>query len=293
MNLLLNNKDNTIIQENKKMAIKIHKIYFLSVPIFIKNLIPALRIWLKQKKKKESIKDTLFIFGSGYSINNISKKDWKLIYSKCDTLSFNYFYKCENAKMDYYLVREISSKTKIKEKEKEIKKFLNELLKSQNDPKTKFFFCIHPFSWDANMIFSKFRKKFKNKINVYSNNFINNNYKPPSKNILKIPHLGASLFDAVNIGYLLGYKKIVLAGIDLYDRRYFWLKQNESLEGDIIRNKSYKDIHNTAKPVINNLKKWNNIMLKKGVTMYIYNPKSLLKSFLPVYKKINLERRQS
>ena len=36
-------------------------------------------------------------------------------------------------------------------------------------------------------------------------------------------HVGGTLSDAVNAAACLGWTHIVLAGVDLYDSRYFWL----------------------------------------------------------------------
>ncbi len=35
-------------------------------------------------------------------------------------------------------------------------------------------------------------------------------------------HRSGTLFDAISLAYYLGYKKIILLGVDLYDARYFF-----------------------------------------------------------------------
>ena len=43
-----------------------------------------------------------------------------------------------------------------------------------------------------------------------------------------IVHGFGSVISVVNIAYLMGWKHIVLVGIDLYDHRYFYLPPNET-----------------------------------------------------------------
>ena len=112
----------------------------------------------------------------------------------------------------------------------------------------------------------------------------------PSDNIYAISHCIATLSDAINISYILGYRKIVLVGIDLYDRRYFWLGRSETNEYDLKRGKTYSDIHATADNVLRGMAVWNKYLTKKGVRLYIYNPRSLLNKVLPVYPNANSDK---
>ncbi len=46
-----------------------------------------------------------------------------------------------------------------------------------------------------------------------------------------------TLVDAVNVAYCLGWKEIVLVGIDLYDSRYYWLPPDKTLTYDPVDNR--------------------------------------------------------
>ena len=128
-------------------------------------------------------------------------------------------------------------------------------------------------------------KLFKNKYICFYKNLKNRTLiLKPSEDINTIPHCGATLFDAINISYLLGYKNIVLVGVDLYDRRYFWLRKNETREGDLKRGATCNDIHNTANFVLEAMPIWKEYLQKRGVKLYVYNPRSLLNKILPIYK---------
>jgi len=50
--------------------------------------------------------DTIFIFGSGSSIQDLSVADWAH-FAKHNTMSFNYFMKQKKVRIDYHLIREI------------------------------------------------------------------------------------------------------------------------------------------------------------------------------------------
>ena len=43
-----------------------------------------------------------------------------------------------------------------------------------------------------------------------------------------VVHGYGSIISVVNIAYLMGWKNIVLVGIDLYDHRYFYVPDNET-----------------------------------------------------------------
>ena len=57
----------------------------------------------QQKKSKK-----LFIFGSGYSLNNVTKDEYNYI-NNYDSLSFNQFYKQDFIDLTYYLAREVGN----------------------------------------------------------------------------------------------------------------------------------------------------------------------------------------
>src|SRR5207244_1531634 len=50
--------------------------------------------------------DTIFIFGSGYSLNAITADEWRMIEAH-DTMGFNWFTRQSFVRCDYHLVREI------------------------------------------------------------------------------------------------------------------------------------------------------------------------------------------
>lgn len=230
--------------------------------------------------KKSS--DIAFIMGSGFSINEIKKEEWKNIKKSGDIFAFNYFFRGNFVPIDFHVIREVEhSNTVIKSKS--VKYYFNEILNNSCYKNTIFFIIddikSSPVNWS---IF--YKKLFKNRKICFYKNLANRNLiRAPSRDINNIPHCGATLFDTINLCYILGYKEVVLVGVDLYDRRYFWLKENESREIDLKRGSTYKDTHNTKNLVIETIRIWNKYLKENNLQLYVYNPKSLLKEVIPIY----------
>ena len=226
--------------------------------------------------------DTIFIFGSGYSINDISEKEFRYFTTK-DTLSFNWFVYQNFLPVKYHLIRELVGDEKnLKDLNEKIETF-KDLINKKNYKDSIFLLqndltATMPFE-----LLNRFIFPFSQKIFFF---------KTSSRNLKSFPdklekglvHSAGTLTDCVSFAYLMGYKKIVLVGVDLYDRRYFWLKEDESLHSDTLRNNSFLNPHNTASPMLHVLQKWNEKFKGEGVQMYTYNEKSLLNEFLPIYK---------
>lgn len=252
--------------------------------------------------KKSRRKDTIFIMGSGYSINDITKEEWQRFVDVGAIFSFNYFFKGKFVPINYHICGEMSGApnygsvlTNSKHREG-IKSYYNEIFSNPCYKDTIYFlrYKIEPIKAPVPIAIWAllFLKAFENKqVCPYRIVTQKEAFLEPSDNIYAIVHWNATLSDAINISYILGYKKIVLVGVDLYDRRYFWLGRNETHEGDLKRAKTYSDIHSTADNVIKGLNIWNKYLIKKGVRLYIYNPRSLLNKILPVYRNANNKKR--
>lgn len=245
-------------------------------------------------KRRCQRKDTIFIMGCGYSINDITKEKWRHIVEVGDIFSFNEFYKGKFVPINYHICGEITAQNYalilINNKYKrDIKSYYDEISHNPFYKDTIFFLRYkkdmikEPIPVAIWALF--FLKAFKNKpVCPYRIVTPKDAILEPSNNIHAISHNWATLFDAVNIAYILGYKKIVLVGVDLYDRRYFWLEPKQSHEVDLKPGKRYFDIHDTAENVVRGMKVWRAYLAKRGVKIYIYNPRSLLNKVLPVYR---------
>ena len=273
--------------------IKSNIIYYTSKLLKLKSEANVMNI---ENIKKRRRKDTIFIMGSGYSINDITREEWQHFVDVGDTLAFNDFFKGKFVPINYHICGEIAGvpnyglilmNSKYKRK---IKSHYDEISHNPYYKDTTYFLRYKiditkapiPIALWALFFF----KAFKNKqVCLYRIVIPKDTILEPSDNIHAVSHNFTTLFDVVNISYILGYKKIVLVGVDLYDRRYFWLGRNETREGDLKSGKTYSDIHLIADKVIKGMGIWNKHLIRKGVRLYIYNPHSLLNKILPIYKR--------
>ena len=232
--------------------------------------------------------DTVFLFGSGYSVNHITPAEWSEI-SKHDTLSFNWFIHQNFVRIDYHLIREICHgdldpsiwKPKIHEYAR---------LLCQN-PYYKDCIYLIQKGWKAingnRMLGMKLLPKDTPVFRYF--NRARGIYEPPSESFSKgIVHGAGTLIDCVNFAYIMGWKHIVLVGLDLYDRRYFWLQQDETRDADTLRGATHQDQHNMANSLIPYLKDWRAHFQTEKKEIFVFNPKSLLAQVLPVFSISNI-----
>ncbi|MDO8311364.1 MAG: hypothetical protein Q7T25_05435, partial [Sideroxyarcus sp.] len=163
-----------------------------------------------------------------------------------------------------------------------IKQYTDSLLKHPRYTNARYFLLFDRKSINTTLVFLQ-RLLPEERIVFYSNQLDRRVCWPISEDGRNVPHCSATLFDVVNLAYVLGYKTIVLVGVDLYDRRYFWLKETESRSEELKRGATFADVHQTAKPVLENMTRWQEYLNDRGVDLRVYNPKSLLAGSLPVY----------
>ena len=232
--------------------------------------------------------DTIFIFGSGYSIKDISKKEWNM-FKEHNTLSFNWFHNKCYIPIDYYIVREIHGSIHSSKNKENILKDPNFIKYMDNLNKDCYKNSILFISLNMDIIHSIIKNGILRgrKYIFYANRVLNKfSFK---KDLSKIYHGGiysggATLLDAIHLAYIMGFKKIVLVGVDLYDSRYFWLNKDEDRDGLKYIGKSHNEAHKTYPYIMKHLDDIMTILKKEGVELYVYNPKSLLAEKLPIYK---------
>ncbi|MBT3405554.1 hypothetical protein HN419_00115 [Candidatus Woesearchaeota archaeon] len=283
-----------LITENYYKKIALLKFIFLGPKLKKEKYYRVLDEGELLKSKKS---DTVVIFGCGYSINNIKKKEWKQL-EKFDTMAFNNFYNCESIRIDYHVVREMTVYVRKNfEKSREMATYIRGISENVKYKNTTFLICknmIAPYYLLNNRLLKK-----KSKIFLFENShikgFLSNKL---GENFNSVSHKFTTLEESINIAYLMGYKKIILAGIDLYDSRYFWLKKDESFppwtpnysdspqieNGTLIKGESCKEEHQTANVAIKIILEWLPTFKKKGVKMYVLNPKSLLNKVLDIWR---------
>ena len=228
--------------------------------------------------------DTVFVFGSGASLNDVAEDEWRAIAAH-DTFGFNWFVHERFVRCDFHLIRGI--------------------------PDTD----VDPAVWKPQLA-EYFRTIAENPCfaetaflvqrgfgAINGNRALGYRLLPPDRPVLRwrssraplealpsrsfadgLVHGHSTLQDAVNAAYLLGWRRIVLTGVDLYDRRYFWLPAGETRPLDAARGAAAASAHSRADTgMIAALGRWREWLAREGVELVVHNPRSLLAEVLPVY----------
>lgn len=234
---------------------------------------------LRARKKS----DTVFILGSGYSINDIPAAEWER-FKEHDTISFNWFIHQDLIPVDYHLVREIApNDLDQKVWRPKIQEYGDLIKKNRHYAKTIF---LVQGGWPAtngNRLVG--HRLLPDGAKVFRfHNVSRGVIRPPTQSFAEgLAHSAGTLADCVNFASIMGWTRIVLVGVDLYDRRYFWLDRDEAALVDRLRNARPDQPHNMATSTLECLDQWNKILRARGIEMMVYNPRSLLSRVLPIF----------
>lgn len=226
--------------------------------------------------------DRVFVFGSGASLNDITPQEWEHI-AEHNTFGFSMFVYQNFVRTDYHLLRELYI---TKEFDKSFwlpysQEFVDHL---DNNPHFDKTILIAQAGWHAmtvnRMLALKQLRKPRQILRFYTGE--RSATAPPTFSLKEgVVHSIGTMTDAVNLAVIGGWKHIILTGVDLYDGRYFWEKQHASAQ-DFGRDPNA--VHNTVNNgIIQNIERWRDFLAPHGVKLWVYNPKSLLTSVLPVY----------
>ena len=224
--------------------------------------------------------DTVFVFGSGASLNAISAEEWEAI-ARHDTFGFNWFVLQDFVRCDFHLIRQIADSNRRTVWEPQTREYFEALSSS---PHYRDAVLLVQHELRARGVNLAFRLGvFPDTHPVFP--FRTSRARLPAERFDEgLVHGSSTLLDAVNAASLIGWTSIVLVGVDLYDRRYFWLPEDETRALDRLRGASASDTHSQAATgLIETLGEWRTALRTRGVELSVYNPESLLARELPVY----------
>lgn len=225
--------------------------------------------------------ETVFIFGSGSSLNELSAEEWKAI-AEHDTFGFNWFVHERFVRCDFHLVRGIPDTDVDPEVWRPQLAEYFELIRA-NPRFARTVFLVHGGFRAINGnravgygLLPRESPVFRWRTNMRSD--------LPSRSFdAGLVHGHSTLQECINAAYLIGWKRIVLAGVDLYDRRYFWMAQDETRSVDARRGAVASDSHSRAQSgMVGDLGRWKEWLAAEGVALTVLNPRSLLAAVLPV-----------
>jgi hypothetical protein len=215
--------------------------------------------------------DTAFVFGSGRSLVDIGAAEWERI-AECGTISLREFPRQRWVRVDYHVTGEVD--------------FLEEYAQrfSENPLYAGAVFVVQG-GWRAergNELIGRrllpagarlfrFRRIARGIVS------------PPSRSLRRgLVHGFNSIFDATNLAALLGFRRIVLAGVDLYNKEYFWLDPGAG--------RTYEKPGVTpdqpfgaSAVIVDMMGLWRDVLVDSGVELLVHNPRSLLAKRLPVF----------
>jgi len=231
--------------------------------------------------KSHKSSDTLFILGSGWSVNGVDEEEWDTV-RKHDSIGFNWFCRHE-FEPTYYLIREQANLPSRRKGGDSLKRFIRLINRHRNmycciadvrhhTPKAHNFAADDRIEHKCWVVNDNNSKKHRRKLLEYMD-------ESPSKTGLL--HGNCTLFNVMHLAKFLGYKKILFIGIDLNNSRYFWLKKNQSRYTLDAKGKTHASIHPVASEVMYLVKKFK----KFDIEMYTTNKRSLLTRHIP-YKSI-------
>lgn len=257
------------------------------------------------KKFKTSSK--IFIIGSGASLNNITKKQWEEINAN-DSFGFNFsfinkdhvptFYACEamaeinlNANGRSPIAEVFHSEYK---KEKKRLENVPKILSDLEPKRLKHFLNYGSDIIDENLYLvntinglARTEKEFKELLIYYKRKGVFDE----KNNVSKVFKFRATLSMALALCVNLGYKEVILCGIDLNDPSYFYQDKGKYPDTPFFR--SSKDTSKHATILENDLFipidkvmqiMTDEILNTKEIKIYVQNPKSALINIFPIYK---------
>jgi hypothetical protein len=215
--------------------------------------------------------DTVFIFGSGASLKQIRPEEWRAI-AGANTISFREFPRQSFVRADYHVTAEVD----------DLDEYAARLRENPLYAETVF---VVQGGWPAfrgNDLIGRGLLRAGARVFRYRRTARGRDVPPSASFRDGLVHGFGSIVGVVNFAYLMGWRTIVVAGVDLYDKRYFWLLPDE--------NRPYEKPGLTvdsrftgADDIVSMLGRWRVLLEAEGTNLRVYNPRSLLATVLPVH----------
>ncbi|MBF0267976.1 MAG: hypothetical protein HQL44_05250 [Alphaproteobacteria bacterium] len=226
--------------------------------------------------------DSIFIFGSGLSIESLSPEEWEA-FSRHNTMGFNWFAFNQRVRIDYHLVRETVAFNNISHMWRVVR-YYGELI-AENICYSN---CVLIYQDElrgfasARLLASGALREGMAVFPYHTKS--RGKSEPPSKSFSEgLVHGASTLIDSINFASIMGYRHIVLVGVDLYDSRYFFAQDGDKSTECQRGNSADDKHHSTRNEIIPFLESWGRHLANQGQRLSVYNPRSLLAEVLPTY----------
>jgi hypothetical protein len=248
---------------------------------------------LAQRRKS----DTVFVFGSGYSLNDITPVEWDEI-ARHDVIGFNGFFRQSWIPVDFHIFRSaLYGELRWRPYAEDIREGLTD----------NAFYAHTTYVLQEGFVAQHGNQLVGSGVIPDGSPLIRyrsvGGWGLPTRSISEgLRHVVGTLNDSVNLAFCLGWKEIVLVGVDLYDSRYFWLPPDQTISIDpvtarllsaevSIAGQRFDQAHNTARNgIVPCMAEWKEFLAREGTRLSVYNPRSLLTEVMPVYDASGAER---
>lgn len=239
-----------------------------------------MRILTKKEFLAEKTSDTIVVYGCGSSINQLTDPE-KGALSKFDSVGFNWFLKSK-IPTTFYLVREQANRPA-------------RILPGET--REDLFFALSTRPYDKScLIILKFKQKdsfpyHENLDKFPGKGIVTNDRK--KKGVGDFPrfdlyddaciHWKCTMTNVLHLAWHLKYKRILFVGVDLYDSRYFWIREGKTRATVKRKKNTYKSRHAVTKTTISAVRTFRKHYPK--IEMFTYNPNSVLKKSMPIWER--------
>lgn len=245
-----------------------------------------LRLMSETELRDARRSDTGFVFGSGASLRELSASDWAHV-ARHGTVGFNYFIRQRWVRLDYHLVGEVATGDDL-DRSRWLPALQEYVRLLEDNPCCAETILGLQEGWAAYQsnrlsglgLLPATRRVFRYRKGARGI------LRPPARSLREgLVHGAGSVCVAVNLAYALGFRRIVLAGVDLYDSRYFWV-EDDAPRPDLVAlgRADPAATHSTASALVPYLGRWRELLSAEGVELTVLNPRSLLAEVLPVYR---------
>lgn len=231
--------------------------------------------------------DRVFLFGGGSSLNAITPSAWEHI-ARHDTVGFSYFMRQHFVRADYHVVGEIATGNDTDRARwvPAIAEYADLITGNPLYAETVLLFQAGYLAYQSNRLAACGRLRPGTRVYRYRR-ISRGGYRPPSRLLQEgLVHGAGTLVGCVNFAFAMGWREIVIAGVDLYDSRYFWLPDDQPRPDMVeFRGITQEQPHPVAEALVPYLGGWREWLEREGVRLSVYNRHSLLAHVMPVYQR--------
>lgn len=248
--------------------------------------LPTTRAWLREPSGRRAYRvldegelratrrsDTVFVFGSGGSLREMEDEEWARI-AAFDVVGFSHFHRQRWVDVGYHLVAEV----------RDVHETGASIAANPRYGNTVFLVMKGWIARASNELVGQRLLPAGARVFRWKR-VARGRTVPPSRSFRAgLVHGSNSSLDAVNFALLMGWRRVVVAGVDLYDKEYFFLPPGSARPDERPQFTVASRFHQ-ADHVVEMFRLWREAARASGTELTVYNPRSLLAEVLPVFDR--------